>query len=94
ELHLLAFAEWLREHIVLWKRKEFKDFKYLGVQLSTGRKVIVAIVTLLFCIVITVITSAVAIDNRRYDYTNSGDYSGLGYELLDTYILEAPSSKN
>lgn len=93
ELHLLAFAEWLRGHIGLWKRKEFKDFKYLGVRLSAGRKAIVATVTILFCIIITVITCAVAINNRRYDYNNSDNYSGLGYELLDAYILRTPSSK-
>ena len=41
----------------------------------------------------TVITCAVAINNRRYDYNNSDNYPGLGYELLDAYILRTPSSK-
>lgn len=88
ELHLLAFAEWLRGHIGLWKRKEFKDFEYLGVRLSAGRKAIVAFVTILFCIVIIVITCTIAIDIRKHDYNKIGDYSGLGYELLDSYILK------
>ena len=29
-LQLGPFAEWFHEHIDLWKRKEFKDFKYLN----------------------------------------------------------------
>lgn len=88
ELHLLAYAEWLRGHIGLWKRKEFKDFEYLGVRLSAGRKAIVAFVTILFCIVIIVITCTIAINIRKHDYNKIGDYSGLGYELLDSYILK------
>lgn len=34
ELDLDAFAEWLRPSLSLWKRKEFSDFKYLGIHLS------------------------------------------------------------
>lgn len=34
ELDLEAFAEWLRPNLTLWKRKEFSDFKYLGIHLS------------------------------------------------------------
>ena len=87
ELNLLAYAKWLREHIGLWKRKEFKDFQYLGVRLSSGRKAIVAAVTTLFCAVIIVITCVVAVDNRRYNYGNKRDCSGYGYVLLDTYYF-------
>lgn len=34
ELDLLKFVGWLKANITLWKRKEAKDFKYLGVNLS------------------------------------------------------------
>ena len=87
ELHLNNFAEWLRGHMGLWKRKEFKDFKYLGVQLSPKRKRMVAITTALFCIIMVVITCIVAVRARRNDYANQDKYSGIGYELLDRYIL-------
>lgn len=39
ELNLTEFAAWLRQNISLWKRKEFKDFKYLGTNLSKGQTV-------------------------------------------------------
>ena len=91
ELHLHAYAEWLRGHLDLWKRKEFKDFKYLGVRLSAGRKAIVAVVTILFCIAIIVIACAIALEHRNYGYGNSEYYSTPGYELLDKYILQTPA---
>lgn len=47
--NLAAYARWLRGNIHLWKRKEFKDFKYLGVNLSPGAKWGVAILTILLC---------------------------------------------
>lgn len=94
ELHFAAFAEWLRGNIGLWKRKEFKDFKYLGVRLSAKRKALVVAVTTLFCAAMVVITCAVAESNRRNDYYERGDYSGLGYELLDKYILRESTPKD
>ena len=33
-LRLTSFVSWLRDHLDLWKRKEFKDFKYLGWNMS------------------------------------------------------------
>lgn len=47
ELDLEAYAEWLRENISLWKRKQFKDFKYLGIRLSPARTAIVYVVALI-----------------------------------------------
>lgn len=34
EFDLLKFVEWLKSSLSLWKRKEAKDFKYLGINLS------------------------------------------------------------
>ena len=44
-----ALDQWLRANMNLWKRKEFKDFKYLGTRLSTGRNILVGILTVLLC---------------------------------------------
>lgn len=89
EFRLVDYAAWLRKNIGLWRRKEFADFKYLGVTLSAGRRAVVAVTTTLFCIVMIVIICAVAVDNRRNDYhQDDRDYSGYGYTLLDRYILK------
>jgi hypothetical protein len=89
ELRLDSYAAWLRDHLGLWKRKEFSDFKYLGVTLSPGRQAVVAVVTTLFCLTMIVITCAVADANRRQDYyQDNRDYTGYGYTLLDKYILK------
>lgn len=92
ELHLLPFAEWLRGQLHLWKRKEFKDFKYLGVRLSPGRKVLVGSVTAFFCLLILTITCFIAISNRDHK-PNARDYNGYGYVLLDRYLLNTPTTE-
>ena len=45
-LDLEAYATWLHDNIHMWKRKEFADFKYLGVNLSPTAKWIVSILTI------------------------------------------------
>ena len=60
-LDLEAYATWIHENIHLWKRKEFKDFKYLGVNLSPTAKWIVAILTITLCAAIVLISYAVYI---------------------------------
>ena len=42
-----AYAAWLRENIQLWRRKEFKDFKYIGKRLSSLRLAMVSFVAVL-----------------------------------------------
>jgi hypothetical protein len=76
----------------LWKRKEFKDFKYLGVRLSPGRKVLVGSVTAFFCLLILTITCFIAIGNRDHK-PNARDYNGYGYVLLDRYLLNTPTTE-
>lgn len=92
ELDLRGYAEWLRNNLELWKRKEFSDFKYLGVNLSPRRKVALAVMTVILCVAIVVISCAVALDVRKRDRYHYGDYSGYGYELLDNYILPSEES--
>lgn len=53
-LDLKAYALWLRGHLHLWKRKEFSDFKYLGVNLSPAAKWGVALLTILLSAAIVI----------------------------------------
>ena len=41
---------WLRSNVSLWKRKEFKDFKYLGTSLSTGRLILMGLLAVALCV--------------------------------------------
>lgn len=59
KLDIPAYAEWLRKNLNLWKRKEFKDFKYLGVKLPTGRTVLLYIVSALLSAAIIYISSII-----------------------------------
>ena len=55
-LNLEAYASWLRENVTLWKRKEFKDFAYLGKSLSPTAKWLVALLTIALCATAILIT--------------------------------------
>ncbi|MBR2015474.1 MAG: hypothetical protein IJ998_08680 [Alistipes sp.] len=52
QLDLKAFAAWLHENVALWKRKQFSDFKYLGIRLSPSRTAIVMLLALLLAALI------------------------------------------
>ncbi len=86
-LDFQAYAQWLRSNVGLWKRKEFSDFKYLGVTLSPKREALVAIVSLILCAVMTCIAFSVAIDERRNSFDASQRFDTYGYQLIDRYIL-------
>ncbi len=86
ELDLLSYASWLTQNVSLWKRKEFKDFKYLGISLSPWRKVLVYFIALLLSAAMVVIACDIAITNRDEDISGIRDCSGYGYELLDKYF--------
>ena len=58
KLDIPAYAQWLRKNLNLWKRKEFKDFKYLGVRLPAGRTALAFIVSALLSAAIVYITIA------------------------------------
>ena len=55
-LDLKVYTEWLRQNVSLWKRKEFKDFAYLGTSLSPTAKWLVALLTIALCAAAVVIT--------------------------------------
>lgn len=40
---MMHFSNWLSEHLDLWKRKEWKDFKYLGLKLSVTQQILLLI---------------------------------------------------
>ena len=40
---MMHFSNWLDENLDLWKRKEWKDFKYLGLKLSTTQQILLFI---------------------------------------------------
>ncbi|MBQ8423650.1 MAG: hypothetical protein IJY36_05280 [Coprobacter sp.] len=88
ELNFAAYAKWLRENIHLWERKEFTDFKYLGLKLSPKRMALVFITAVLFCVINIIISCGVAYYLREYNYYISDKYQSIGYELLDKYIVE------
>ena len=52
DLDLLNFVKWLRNHLNSWKRKEFKDFKYLGTNMSKGKGSIYWIVSIILGIIV------------------------------------------
>ena len=48
-LNLQQFANWLRENIQLWQRKEWKDFKYIANPMTWWQLLIVFGTALLAC---------------------------------------------
>ncbi len=48
-LDIPSYAGWLEENIHLWKRKEFKDFKYLGRRMSSKQLFWYFLLVILIC---------------------------------------------
>ena len=46
-LNLMGYCKWLEKNINLWKRKEFKDFDYIDVEMSDGQTTALFIIILL-----------------------------------------------
>ncbi len=89
ELDFTAYADWLRGNLGLWKRKEFSDFKYLGIRLTPWRNVLVYFISLILCGAIAICSVLAAIgyrENYKYDRT----FDGYGYELVDKYFPQEP----
>lgn len=60
KLDFEAYATWLRKNISLWRRKEFKDFKYIGKRLSPRRSLMVTIFTLIISSIMAAVMIFVA----------------------------------
>lgn len=59
DLNLLHFVKWLRDHLDSWKRKEFKDFQYLGTNMSKGKSYLYWIISIIMGILVFVLCGAV-----------------------------------
>ena len=55
KLDLLKFSSWLRGNLGLWKRKEFKDFDYLSIPLTTGQQIGLLVITIFFNVLISLL---------------------------------------
>lgn len=51
-LDLLSFVSWLRSNLYSWKRKEFKDFSYLGIHLSPKKTVLFVIISIVLSVLL------------------------------------------
>ncbi len=49
-LNLQAFAQWLKEHLDLWKRKEWKDFAYLSDPMRPWQLLVIFLTAILTCV--------------------------------------------
>lgn len=67
-LNLMGYCKWLEKNINLWKRKEFKDFDYIDVEMSDGQTTTLFIIILLLDIGMSIFL----IGN---DYVNENTYS-------------------
>lgn len=47
---VIEYGDWVISNLNLWKRKEFKDFNYLKVELSLTQYWIIFIISLIYCI--------------------------------------------
>ena len=55
KLDFLKFSSWLRGNLGLWKRKEFKDFDYLSIPLTTGQQIGLLVITIFFNVLISLL---------------------------------------
>lgn len=84
KLDLVKFASWLRNNLDKWKRKEFKEFKYLGTNLSKKQNAWFFIISLLLAAICVLITGFWI--PKAYNCFSFGD----GYDQviqLDTEII-------
>lgn len=59
DLDLVAFVKWLRTQLNSWKRKEFKDFRYLGTNMSEGNGTLYWVISLVLGILVFVVCLSV-----------------------------------
>lgn len=80
-MDLYHYAIWLENNIDLWHRKEFKDFDYLSVPLTSGQQTALLIITLLF----NVLVAGVLVGNEHRNtniYKTSVDMKRFGNYIL------------
>lgn len=57
-LDVVKLGDWIEESLGLWKRKEFKDFSYIGSYLTTGQNIAILITTIILSILGSILVVA------------------------------------
>ena len=70
KLNLIELGNWLEGNLVLWKRKEFKDFSYIS-SFLTGEQNIAILVTIIILSILGSIGSIIIIENELVKNYNS-----------------------
>ena len=55
KLDLIEFSGWLEKNLGLWKRKEFKDFDYISIPLTSGQQIGLLVITIFFNVLISIL---------------------------------------
>jgi hypothetical protein len=80
-MDLSGYAIWLENHIDLWQRKEFKDFDYLSIPLTSGQQMALLFITLFFNVLVAILL----IDN---EYRNTNIYNtSVDIDRFGRYLL-------
>ena len=80
-MDLSGYAIWLENHIDLWQRKEFKDFDYLSIPLTSGQQMALLFITLFFNVLVAILL--IGNEHRNTNiYSTSVDIDRFGRYLL------------
>jgi hypothetical protein len=80
-MDLSGYAIWLENHIDLWQRKEFKDFDYLSIPLTSGQQMALLFITLFFNVLVAILL--IGNEHRNTNiYNTSVDIDRFGRYLL------------
>jgi hypothetical protein len=85
-MDLYHYAIWLENNIDSWQRKEFKDFDYLNIPLTSGQQIGLFAIVLFFNIVV-----AVMLVGNEHKNTNVYDTS-IDIKRLGKYIMSKENS--
>jgi hypothetical protein len=85
KMDLKSYAIWLENHIGMWHRKEFKDFDYLSIPLREGQQTGLFLITLLFCIFLSV-----ALISNEFENTNIYSTSVDVHRFWDYLLSKEP----
>ena len=80
-MDLSGYAIWLENHIDLWQRKEFKDFDYLSIPLTSGQQMALLFITLFFNALVAILLIGNEYRNTNI-YNTSVDIDRFGRYLL------------
>jgi hypothetical protein len=72
-LDISKYGDWLANNIKLWKRKQFKDFDYINVEMTDGQTIALFIIILLADIILSIFIVANEIVNENI-YKSNGTF--------------------